>query len=479
MTRSRRPPDFKLIDMTRQYSQSLSERLLEMSALYDLSRSCNLSINLDDVLDHSGQLLKQSLGIDDFCVMLLEDGTSDLKVFRANKLDEDAAQKVIIRSGEGISGLAVKKKRPILVQDTSKDKRYLNYMGARHDIGSLLSIPLLDNRGEAMGVFNIHKPKPKAFSKSDILFFTAAALHIASMLEKVKLFKKIETEAITDALTGLYSRRYFINALEKALASNDRSGAFFSLALIDVDYFKSVNDRFGHHAGDEALARLGKIILENTRKGDIAARYGGEEFILILPDADLDDAMKLSEKIRSIVEREMAVEWADGSHPVTISVGVCSYPACVGTASELISLADKALYRAKSGGRNRVCSYLENSRPYPDEKRRNRRYAVALKKVYLDGDGIKYLEVNIDGQWAQCAVHDVSAGGFKGVAHFFPENGVNYDCKARSSITGGVEQVFTVLCKNREPISGGKYAVGFEVVGAHDGWRQCLNRIGR
>jgi diguanylate cyclase len=164
-------------------------------------------------------------------------------------------------------------------------------------------------------------------------------------------FERIEQLAIRDELTGLYNRRFLIECLARERSRAERLGAPFSVCLIDLDHFKSVNDTFGHAAGDALLRELPKLATAVLRSLDIAGRWGGEEFLLVLPGTGLDGARALGERLRSTVER--ARFDALGERRVTATFGVAEY-ARGEELSALLARADRALYAGKAGGRNQV-----------------------------------------------------------------------------------------------------------------------------
>jgi len=154
-----------------------------------------------------------------------------------------------------------------------------------------------------------------------------------------------------DSLTGLFNRSFFFTALERELARGDRSGRAFCLVMLDLDDLKSINDRAGHHAGDQVLRNVADVVRSRIRKIDVAARYGGDEFVALLPETDPTGGWVFAEKIRQMV----AEEGMPGLDPgPTISIGVVSYPADGRTADALVVSADRAMYASKRGGKNRV-----------------------------------------------------------------------------------------------------------------------------
>jgi diguanylate cyclase (GGDEF)-like protein len=168
--------------------------------------------------------------------------------------------------------------------------------------------------------------------------------------ELLEVNARLETLTVTDGLTGLKNYRAFQENLGVQIALIKRIPAPLSLLLIDVDYFKDINDTFGHPIGDKYLVDIAQILRRNSREVDFVARYGGEEFAIILPNTDHLNALKTAEKFRKAVESTLHAEKV-----ITISVGVSTFlPEAVGSQAQLISLADQALYLSKERGRNRV-----------------------------------------------------------------------------------------------------------------------------
>jgi len=173
----------------------------------------------------------------------------------------------------------------------------------------------------------------------------------------------LERLSATDELTKLGNRRQFRKALDEELARAERTGVGFALVLIDLDHFKSYNDRLGHVRGDALLERVGAYLLQATEQPAIAARYGGEEFVLILPKAGIEEAAARAEWIR------VGFFEAYGEpEEVTLSLGVAAWPRDGRSAMELIDAADRALYDAKNGGRDRVA--VAESRAHRETKLR-------------------------------------------------------------------------------------------------------------
>jgi diguanylate cyclase (GGDEF)-like protein/excisionase family DNA binding protein len=177
---------------------------------------------------------------------------------------------------------------------------------------------------------------------------------LAAMLQAAAIrYSRAEIEAITDGLTGLYNHRYLHERLEEELERAQRHGEQLSLLFYDCDQFKAYNDRHGHKVGDSALARIARVTESCSRRIDLAARYGGEEFVLALVDTGPAGALTVAERIRAEVESSSALT----AHPLTVSIGIATYPDDATAKDELLDKADWAMYAAKRAGRNRVLAF--------------------------------------------------------------------------------------------------------------------------
>ncbi|QBR01681.1 sensor domain-containing diguanylate cyclase [Paraburkholderia pallida] len=206
-------------------------------------------------------------------------------------------------------------------------------------------------------VFGLHRdgsllPAEAAISKINVdgvIEFTAVIRDITDRMRLMDLFQK---QAITDELTGLPNRRQFIDATRAMMESDE----ILSVFILDVDYFKKINDTYGHDGGDEVLRALGKAGTATSRQMDIFARWGGEEFVAALPGTDAEQAREIAEKLRSIFEnQDFAHTWQIGKIPAfTVSIGVATRAPGESDLDAILRRADEALYRAKNAGRNRV-----------------------------------------------------------------------------------------------------------------------------
>ena len=168
----------------------------------------------------------------------------------------------------------------------------------------------------------------------------------------IKRISVLEQESTTDALMGIFNRRYFDDAIQNEFTRARRYQLELSLLVLDIDHFKRCNDNYGHQAGDLVLKAFAQLIQQNTRNTDIVARYGGEEIVVVLPSNDLSAARTCAEKLRACTQQSMISIDQDQTISVTVSIGIASINSTMDSSRELFKQADEALYLAKQSGRN-------------------------------------------------------------------------------------------------------------------------------
>lgn len=221
------------------------------------------------------------------------------------------------------------------------------------DWGWVCCLPLQNNQHK-IGTINIHSIRQKEITKEQLEFLETVAGHASSALENALLYAIVERESITDGLTGVYNHKYFQKRLKEYISLCQRRKHHSSLGLVimDVDFFKSFNDKYGHPFGDTVLKTVVQVLTKHLREEDLLARYGGEEFVLIIPDATEKIILAISEKIRHIVEYTKIIYPSTGEQvSITVSIGSTLWKP-YDSVSTFVARADNALYRAKSLGRN-------------------------------------------------------------------------------------------------------------------------------
>jgi diguanylate cyclase (GGDEF)-like protein len=254
-------------------------------------------------------------------------------------------KKNVVKVGEGVVGLAAENR--MLVSHTSQ------LSGA--DDGIDIAAPILF-KDRLMGVIGLSKIKEKGGNEKRFISMVADLAGVS--LQSCTDLETAKEEAITDALTGLYNRRYFFEKAKEAAQKAINHHSPISIFIFDIDYFKRYNDMNGHAEGDRLLMELSRILKENSRETDVIARFGGEEFIILMPDTDKDNALQYAEKIRKLIEgHTFNHRKKQPAGYVSVSGGVATFPFDGNSMNAVIKHADEALYESKRSGRNRVTRY--------------------------------------------------------------------------------------------------------------------------
>ncbi|MDP8255337.1 MAG: diguanylate cyclase [Candidatus Alcyoniella australis] len=347
-----------MLQRNRREKREQSKIIHNLSLLYNIGRALN---HIDDLKKLLRYILRQALAVShaEKGSIMLYDSDSDLLQIRVIEglADKDLLEKInngevetkAFKPGEGVAGSVFKTGKSLMINKTNMDQRFV---GANNSFAnSIACIPMVVYK-DVIGVINVtNKLDDSDFEDDDLNLLKMVADQAAVAINKAQLWEM----AVTDSLTGLYIRRYFMVRFADEIKRAKRYNKIFSVVMADIDYFKNVNDTYGHPAGDKVLRSVAKVLSDQIREVDIVARYGGEEFVLLLPETPKEGALVSAERLRESVSQ---VEF-DGMSSVTISLGVSTFPDDAGEIDELIKRADTALYQAKRDGRNRCVPYSE------------------------------------------------------------------------------------------------------------------------
>lgn len=264
---------------------------------------------------------------------------------------------------------AILLKKPFLVKNALKDPLMKDVVDILKPLGvrSIAVFPVIF-RDEIIGILLLRASKAgRTFTAREMNLCSAIANTSANALYNAFLHQKVEQEkiqlerlAITDYMTGIYNIRYFYSRLEDEFSRSGRYNTPMGCIMFDIDYFKRVNDTYGHRIGDIVLREFAQLIRGRTRRSDIFARYGGEEFIMILPEIQKEEAIMKAEELRKVVEEYRFMGLEDNDR-ITVSMGIACIPdAQIKTPDDLISVTDQALFAAKHKGRNQIIVFPDN-----------------------------------------------------------------------------------------------------------------------
>ena len=249
--------------------------------------------------------------------------------------------------GSGL-GHAILEGKPVLQKDILHSHRFIEDMKLLEDgIRSYVVLPLVA-RGKALGVVALASKQADAFETETLLRLQPLISHLALAFDNVHLMQRMRDLSITDEVTPLFNHRFFHQMLERELKFSDRYKSQVSIAFIDLDHFKPINDVHGHLRGSHALREVGFLLRTAVRETDYPARYGGDEFVIILPQTDAAGAKLLGEKFRELIEGHTFLQEEGINAKIGASIGLATYPDEARTKPDLIRLADKRMYEDKA-----------------------------------------------------------------------------------------------------------------------------------
>jgi diguanylate cyclase (GGDEF)-like protein len=312
------------------------------------------------ILAHSKELLQAERA----SLWVLDEGSNEI-ILRAATGFADANSDVgRLRIGEGISGGVLESGQPLMIENLTIAGIHPAPAERNYKTNSFISYPITMS-GRKIGVLNVtDKVGGSSFNTVDLSLLDVIGPQIAVALERAEWQERatqFQLMSITDPLTGLLNRRYLEERLTEELNRSKRYSYPMSCLMIDIDDFKSYNDRNGHQAGDVALKITAHSLKAALRSADIACRYGGEEFCILLPQTSLSEAGVIAERMRQkVTETDYPHGKTQPRGTVSISIGVSTFGKHIDTAESVIAAADRALYSAKSLGKNRIEFYVEN-----------------------------------------------------------------------------------------------------------------------
>jgi diguanylate cyclase (GGDEF)-like protein len=340
---------------------SLTNRVKELSILFDVTRTINATLQLDEILRRITDTLGPEMGYRQFAVLLMNEERNKLVVKAAYGFADPTGinETVSFSRGEGIVWVVAETGGLMLIPDTRAEPRYMHYKGRQREDGCVLCLPMM-HHGMCVGVLNFVRPLGESFEGNEVSFLLSIANQASIAIVNASLHQKTVELSITDMLTGVYNRRYLARRLNEELDLAAQTGQELSLLILDIDHFKIFNDINGHLAGDRALLTVAKTVESKTRNVDTVARFGGEEFCVILPNTGRAGAVEVADKLRVAVQ-DQRIRGEEGlpDGRLTVSLGVATFPGDGKDMRGLVDSADMALYHAKQDGRNRVREFRQ------------------------------------------------------------------------------------------------------------------------
>jgi diguanylate cyclase (GGDEF)-like protein/putative nucleotidyltransferase with HDIG domain len=331
------------IENARLFSEE-QRRARHLAFLNNISKTAISSEDAGQMMAGIVREIQKNFRYDHIGIGIMDYATKDIEIkAEAGTASQTLGRRIAV--GSGVLGKVARTGVSALVQNAGPGQ----LAGVLPESRAVLCLPI--SYGETLlGVLNVESRDENAFAPQDVLILNTLADLLATALHNSFVFQKLQTQSITDGLTGIKTRRFFWEALSSEWKRASRSGRPFSVVLIDLDKFKQVNDSLGHLEGDLVLARVGRLLEQKCRQSNVVARYGGDEFIILMPETGMEHAQVLSERLRVWLETDPMLE----EHHITGSFGVASFPIHGFSMEDLIRVADAGMYVAKHAGGNRV-----------------------------------------------------------------------------------------------------------------------------
>ncbi|SUA95157.1 sensor domain-containing diguanylate cyclase [Paenibacillus thiaminolyticus] len=321
--------------------EQANEVIQELRFINDLTKRINQSLRLRDVFHNATHELLRVFRAD-FCMLLqLNEERQCYEVVSCNMDEFDDAY---LSFDEGLFGHMYLEKEPVIVSDIEVDVPASMQFFEKLNYHSVIAAPLFGS-GEMVGIVILADQRKQFFTYDNFKLLQMLATHIGLAIANAALHSRVKHLANKDQLTGLYARHY----LDKQIQRQQKNDFCGSLIVVDIDYFKQINDRYGHQVGDKILNQVSQIIRSSIRESDIAARWGGEEMAIYLPQLSISQTIRVAERIRTRVANETEPH-------VTVSCGIAdwSWQDDMVSVESLFYRADMALYEAKDSGRNQI-----------------------------------------------------------------------------------------------------------------------------
>jgi len=337
---------------------ALQDKIDRYSSLKSIVEELSQNLDLESVADNlasiSFSLIANNRGI---CLLYLVDKETQLKLRLFKTKKEDRSIYIKAKEGDIFDYWVLRHAVPLLIEDVKRDFRFdlerLNDGEAR-PISSLVGVPLI-SESRFLGILRLDYPDIGFYSQDDLRLLVAVCDLGAVALENGELFKKTQELAVRDELTSLYTKGYFLQRLKEECMRSLRQMRPLSLLMLDIDFFKNYNDKFGHTAGDIVLQAMAPVINEVFKDTDaIVSRFGGEEFCIAISGMDKKKAQALACELLARIEKTKIVLRKQETG-ITVSIGVSALFEDTKEGDELIIKADRAMYEAKQQGRNCVC----------------------------------------------------------------------------------------------------------------------------
>lgn len=336
----------------------MRRKLEEFGVFHEMAKALTSTLQVDQVLKTIMQKIRHFLQPDTWSLLLVDDKTNELYFQIATGERASKLKDIRLKMGEGIAGWVAQMGEPAIVPDVSKDPRFCAEVDKKTETRthSSVCVPIRSTE-RVLGVIElVNYVGRRDFDESDLMLLQAMADYAAIALENALHVQRIHELTITDDCTGLYNVRHLNFVLDTEIYRSDRYAYRFSLLFIDLDYFKNVNDSYGHLAGSKLLREIADLFRGSLRLIDYAFRYGGDEFVVLLPQTGKESAYVVARRLRKRLNATRFLQEDGLNLSITASIGVATYPDDATTKADLMRLADEAMYVVKNTTRDNIAA---------------------------------------------------------------------------------------------------------------------------
>lgn len=328
----------------------------EVNIYNEIGKTLTSTLEIREILKKIMETIGDYFRPTNWSLLLLDESTNELRFEVAVGKVSESIKDIRIKKGEGIAGWVALHGEPVLVSDVRKDPRFLRTVDKVSNFAteSIIAVPM-KIKDKVLGVIElINKEEFNPLSKRDLEVLTTVADYAAIALENSRNYQRIQELTITDDISGLYNSRYLHQIIKNEIDTYERYHSPFSIIFFDLDLFKQVNDTYGHLVGSQMLHKVAKVISKSIRKVDLAVRYGGDEFVIVLPQANKNQAHAAAKRLRHAINAEVYFAEEGFNIRITASFGVATYGDDATSKEELLRAVDEAMYRIKNTSRDGI-----------------------------------------------------------------------------------------------------------------------------
>jgi diguanylate cyclase (GGDEF)-like protein len=335
---------------------ALKQKIQELNTLNEIVQAISSSLKPKEILRIIMEKTADLIKAEGWSVLLLDHERREL-VFEAAA--GEAGKKLLglrLQIGQGVAGWVARYGQSLIVPYVTKDPRFYSGVDKKTKFitKSILCVPMR-SRDKIIGVVEVvNKIGGEPFTQDDLEIFENLVAHITIALQNAAMYRQMEEASLIDDLTGLYNVRFCNKYLDQFLTTRKQPKGILSLIFLDIDFFKLVDDNYGHLVGSETLRYVGERIRKVVRNDDVVVRYGGDEYIVILPNTDKKTAKVIAERIRKEINQEPFLAFGNKKFNISVTLGVATYPEDARSRDDIIGKADKAMYEGKLSGRDKV-----------------------------------------------------------------------------------------------------------------------------